>query len=304
MAIPKLDELLAPFLRLATEQDLTRPLATQTMSELFRLSEAERAEQIPSGATYISSRTGWAMTFLTKGQLIERIAPKTYRATDAGREMLAKHAKAITLKDLEQIPGWKEAWKSKKREGSSSVAPSESGSETPYEAIDRAVEALHGALRMQVVEHILAQTPKFFEYLVLDVLVAMGYGGSREDAAQHMGKSNDEGIDGCINQDPLGLDKIFVQAKRYKPGQTIGREAIQAFVGSLTGQGVTKGVFITTSSFARTAAEFVMRGSSTKVVLIDGDMLVDLMMRHKIGVRSDRSVELLALDQNYFSEEE
>lgn len=150
---------------------------------------------------------------------------------------------------------------------------------------------------------VLEQTPTFFERLVLDVLLAMGYGGSRTDAADHLGRANDEGIDGRIKQDPLGLDQILVQAKRYAVDRPIDRKTLQAFYGSMTG-GVSKGIFITTSTFNANAAEFVQRGAQTKVVLIDGDDLLDLMLRHKIGVRVERAVEVLALDQNYFEEEE
>jgi restriction system protein len=132
----------------------------------------------------------------------------------------------------------------------------------------------------------------------------VGYGGSRADAAEHLGQSNDEGVDGRINQDPLGLDQVVVQAKRYAVDRSIDRKTIQAFVGSMTGQGVTKGVFITTSSFNDNAKEFVQRGSHTKVVLIDGEQLVNLMLRHHIGVRVERKVEILDVDQNYFTEEE
>lgn len=132
----------------------------------------------------------------------------------------------------------------------------------------------------------------------------MGYGGSKAEAAQHLGRSGDEGIDGRINQDPLGLDQIMVQAKRNAPGNVIDRKTIQAFIGSLAGQGVTRGVFITTSSFAESAHAFVLRGSNTKVVLIDGAGLLDLMVRHHIGVRVERIVELLDVDQNYFNESE
>ena len=148
------------------------------------------------------------------------------------------------------------------------------------------------------------QTPKFFEQLVLDVLLAMGYGGSRADAAEHLGKAGDEGIDGHIKQDPLGLDLILVQAKRFAPDKPIDRKTIQAFYGSMTGQGVTKGIFITTSRFNDNAREFVQRGTQTKVVLVDGDRLLDLMLRHHIGVRVEREVEVLELDQNYFNEGE
>jgi restriction system protein len=159
-------------------------------------------------------------------------------------------------------------------------------------------------VKSRVLAAILDQSPSFFEELVLDVLQAMGYGGSREDAAQHLGRSGDEGIDGRINQDPLGLDQILIQAKRYAPENIINRQTIQAFVGSMTGQGVSKGIFITTSSFNENAREFVKRGFNTKVVLIDGDELLNLMLRHHIGVRVEREVEVLDLDQNYFSEDE
>lgn len=135
-------------------------------------------------------------------------------------------------------------------------------------------------------EAILAQTPEFFEQLVLDVLLKMGYGGSREEAAKRMGRSGDEGIDGSIKQDALGLDQIFIQAKRYAVDRPIDRKTIQAFIGSLAGHGVSKGIFITTSTFAATAHEFVQRGSATKIDLIDGVGLLDLMLRHKVGVRA------------------
>ncbi|MFN8826995.1 MAG: restriction endonuclease [Planctomycetota bacterium] len=306
MTIPRHDELFRPLLELATKQDLTRRMATEAMSDAFQLNAEERSRRLPSGsATYIGNRTGWAMTFLTKGRLIEKVARSTYRATPSGRAFLAAHPKTITVKDLEAIDGWDEAWKSTR------VRSAESGEdkavelvESPAEAIDSAVEQLHAALRAKVLDSILAQTPEFFEQLVLDVLVRMGYGGSRDEAAVRLGRSGDEGIDGRINQDPLGLDQILVQAKRYKPDLLIDRKTIQAFIGSLAGQGVSKGIFITTSSFQSSAREFVQRGANTKVVLLDGNALVDLMMRHHVGVRVQRTIELLDLDQNYFEDEE
>ena len=155
-----------------------------------------------------------------------------------------------------------------------------------------------------MLQTIVEQTPLFFEELVLDVLIAMGYGGSREDAAEHLGQSGDEGIDGRINQDTLGLDQVMVQAKKYRPDRTVTRADVQGFIGSLSGQGVTKGVFITTSSFVSSAHEFVARGSTTKVVLVDGKMLIDLMIRHKIGVRVVKTLEIQEIDQNYFDEGE
>jgi restriction system protein len=175
---------------------------------------------------------------------------------------------------------------------------------TPHEIIAREVAALRTDLRGRLLQAVVEQTPEFFERLVLDVLGAMGYGGNREDAAKHLGRTGDEGIDGQINQDALGLDQILVQAKRYSPDRPVGGQEIQAFIGSLSVRGVTKGVFLTTSRLTPKAREFVARGSTTKVVLVDGEMLVDLMLRHKIGVRTVETHEIQELDQNYFEEGE
>jgi restriction system protein len=304
MAIPTFDMMLRPILAIASERDISRRFIAEAMSEHFELSTEERTSRIPSGgSTYVENRSGWAMTWLTKGGLIAKVAPRTYRATDRGREFLARFPNSITGQDLEALEGWEEAWKSRRRESGSESPPSVATSvETPAEVIEGALKALNSDLRERLFDAILAQPPLFFEELVLDVIVAMGYGGSKDEAAQHLGRSNDEGIDGRINQDPLGLDQILIQAKRYARDRVIDRKSIQAFIGSLAGQGVTKGIFITTSSFADSAKEFILRGSNTKVVLIDGDSLLDLMLRHHIGVRVERVVEILTLDQNYFED--
>jgi restriction system protein len=294
MPIPTFDQMLAPLLDIAAKQPLTRRLAKEAMEHHFKLTPQECAERIPSGAsTFVQNRAGWAMTFLTKAALIEKVEPKTYRATEKGIAFRAKHPNDIAVRDLEALPHWKKAWKVENGDNT-----------TPAEKIDAAVEAINTDVKTRLMEAILAQSPAFFEHLVLDVLVAMGYGGSRADAAEHLGKSGDEGLDGRINQDPLGLDQVLVQAKRYAVDRSIDRKTIQAFVGSMTGHGVTKGVFITTSTFNDNAQEFVQRGSNTKVVLIDGDELLNLMLRNKIGVHVERTIEILDLDQNYFSEEE
>lgn len=293
-----------PLLALSTREDITRRSAADAMIKHFRLSDADATELIPSGgSTYVANRAGWAMTFLTKGGLISKVAPSTYRVTPHGKKFLKEHPSRITEKDLKKIPGWEESWQkgNRKRKGNS-VSARVSGN-TPLEVIDSAVETINADVRSRLLEEILKQSPTFFEKLVLDVLVAMGYGGSRQDAALHVGKTNDEGVDGRINQDTLGLDQILIQAKRYGPDNKIDRNTIQAFVGSLSGKGVSKGVFITTSSFAFTAQEFVERGLNTKVILIDGNRLLDLMIMYKVGVNKERTIELLNVDQNYFDEE-
>ena len=305
MSIPSFDKLMRPVLSLATKSTLTRQQATAAMSEHFKLSEDERQALIPSGAsTLISNRTGWAMTFLTKAGLIQKIATKTYAITDLGKDFLQRYPNGFTERELRVIPGWDAAWKSNRSATKSIDTPNSSPEGvTPIELIDSALETLQDEVRRQLLEMILKQSPEFFERLVLDVLTSMGYGGSRPDAASHLGRSGDEGIDGRINQDRLGLDQILVQAKRYSPERSIDRPTIQAFIGSLAGQGVNKGVFITTSFYTRDAVEFVSRGINTKVVLIDGEKLLDLMIEHKIGVRVDRQITLVDLDQNYFEAE-
>jgi restriction system protein len=275
------------------------------METHFKLSEAERQARIPSGvATFVRHRVGWAMTDLKFAGLIEKVRPKTYRATPAATPFLARVEGPISIKDLESLQAFRD-WKSgfgKKDETATAEQLPETT--TPLESIDDALGSLEADLRAQLMDAILKQSPTFFESLVLDVLLAMGYGGSKAEAARHLGQSGDEGIDGCINQDALGLDQVMVQAKRYAPDRPIDRKTIQAFVGSLAGQGVTKGVFITTSTFAGSAEDYVKRGSNTKVVLIDGQALLGLMLRHEIGVRAERSFKLLAVDQNYFEDED
>lgn len=306
MPIPPFNDFLTPLLSLAARRDISRRDATPAMADHFRLTNDERESRIPSGgATFIRHRVGWAMSYLTKAKMIEKVAPNIYRITEFGRNFLSGHPNGFTARDLAALPGWKEAWQtSKKDDGEEGAAPNTTTGQTPVEALDGAIATLKADLKTRLLATILEQPPAFFERLVLDVLLKMGYGGSREDAAHHLGRSGDEGLDGRINQDALGLDQVFVQAKRYAPDHVIDRKTVQAFVGSMTGQGATKGVFITTSSFNENAREFVQRGSQTKVVLIDGNALLDRMLRHHVGVRVERRIEVMEIDQNYFSDED
>ena len=271
------------------------------MVKHLHLTQDEQAETIPSGGvTKVAHRTGWAMTYLTKAGLIKKHEDKAYRATDLGKAWLKEYP-TLTVKHLRKADGWEAAWHVNPSENVEAVS---SEIQTPTEALDAAFQTLQSETRQKLLDAILQRSPEFFERLVLDVLIKMGYGGSHSEAARHMGRSGDEGIDGCINQDALGLDQIFVQAKRYAPERAIDRPTIQAFIGALTGHGVTKGIFITTSRFVATAEEFVRRGAQTKIVLIDGAMLIDFMLAHHIGIRVERTLEVTNLDQNYFAEDE
>ena len=176
-------------------------------------------------------------------------------------------------------------------------------SKTPEERIDAAVDEINGNLRGQLLERIAELSPSFFERLVVDLIVAMGYGGNRQTVAQRIGRSNDEGIDGVVNEDPLGLDVVYIQAKRYSKDNTIGRERIQQFAGALVGQGASKGVFVTTSSFSSGAKQYAERVPQ-RIILIDGEELTRLMTQYRVGVRIERSVELKRIDLDYFDEGE
>lgn len=249
------------------------------MADHMSLTDEERQARIPSGAsTYISNRTGWAMTFLAKGGLIEKVAKATYRATQSGHAFLKAHPTENLVADLRQIDGWEEAWERRNR--TTKDQDSESSSMTPLELLGQSSEALNQALRVDLLDPLSEIDPYRFEHIVVDLLFAMGYGGSREEAAQVTKASNDESVDGVLNQDRLGLDVIYVQAKRWQ--DNVGRKEIQSFVGALAGKQANKGVFITTSEFAKTAEDYA-KSVSQRVILIDGNRLGELMIEHNIG---------------------
>jgi restriction system protein len=219
-----------------------------------------------------------------------------FRITQRGQEVLAKNPPAINLKFLDQFPEhfkWFHQAKPKPG-GESGPTPS-----TPEEQLAALSADLKQRLAADLLERVKTINPFRFERLVLDLLLAMGYGGSREEAATVTQKSNDEGIDGLINEDRLGLDRIYVQAKRWQ--NTVGRPHIQSFVGALAGKHATKGIFITTSDFADTANEFV-RNIRERVILIDGQRLAELMIQHNIGVSLAYAHEIKRIDSDYFEE--
>lgn len=311
MAIPTFDKLLRPVLELATQEDITRRSATDRMIQQLGLSREEVEQLLPSGqSTVIGNRTGWAMSFLTKGGLISKVAPRTYRATDTGRRFLVEHPVVIKVADLQGIPGWEEAWQTRaKREPSSSAfevgslgdktALGSDSTSTPEERMESAFGELRETLVADLLAHLAKTDPFRFEQVVLDLLVAMGYGGSRKEAAAVTQKTGDEGIDGVINEDRLGLDVIYIQAKRWKAN--VGRPEIQNFVGALAGKKATKGIFITTSSFHENASDYAA-GLQQKVILIDGRRLAELMIEHGIGVAQEHAYHIKTIDSDYFDE--
>jgi restriction system protein len=226
-------------------------------------------------------------------------------ASEAGRQLLASNPARIDVNTLLQYPSFREFYEADRSSGSTETVEAEGPREarTPEEDIDAAYLRVTSALRADLLERIAQNTSDFFEQLIVDLLVAMGYGGSHKSAATQLGRSGDGGVDGVINEDRLGLDRVYVQAKRYASTNAVGRPDIQAFVGSLVGLGATKGVFVTTSTYTSQAREFV-RHLSQRVILIDGQELANLMIEHGVGVRTSRTIEFKRVDEDFFSEED
>jgi restriction system protein len=257
----------------------------------------------------LHNRIHWAKFYMSKAGLLDQPQRGRFVATQQGRALLAGNPERITVEMLMEYPIFRDFYRNSQtrpREGATSrsdksTPPAVQG--TPEEQIEAAYAALQSALRQDLIQRILQNTPTFFEGVIIDLLLAMGYGGSLRAAAAQLGRSGDGGIDGIINEDRLGLDRVYIQAKRYAPENSVGRADVQAFVGSLVGLGATKGVFVTTSSFSNQAQEFV-RHLAQRVVLIDGARLTELMIEHKVGVRVSRAIEFKRLDEDYFAEGE
>jgi restriction system protein len=301
MAIPDYQSIMLPLLNFAgdgKEHSLRQTI--DALADEFDLTEQERRELLPSGqqATF-DNRVGWARTYLKKAGLLQSTRRGYYRITERGAETLEQNPPEITAAFLRRFPEFVEFQKPPSR--AEDVAVREVDElRTPEEEIEGAYQKARQGLAIELLQTIPTCSPAFFERLVIDLLVRMGYGGTRKDAGQAIGRSGDGGIDGIIKEDRLGLDIVYVQAKRWE--NTVSRPEILKFAGALQGQRASKGVFITTSAFSRAAQEYVSRIGS-KIVLIDGDMLAQLMIDYNIGVTPVASYELKRLDSDYFTEE-
>lgn len=302
---PTWDEFLRPLLELSKNEPISRRVSVNKIADRYKFSDEIRTEKLSKGGLRIKNRAGWAMSALVKAEFIQKHPDIkfNYTITDKGREFLQSHQGPITDKDLKQLDGYIEAWKAasanKKKSKTDTADNVDFDSSTPEDLIERATGELDDKLRSAVLEQLLGSDPYLFEQMVIDVLVAMGYGGSREEAAQVTKKSNDGGIDGIINEDRLGLDVIYVQAKRWK--NSIGRTEIQSFVGALAGFQAQKGVFITTSDFIQNAEDYA-DSVGQKIILIDGLKLADLMIEHNVGVTTIETIEIKRLDSDYFED--
>jgi restriction system protein len=303
--MPTWDMFLRPLLELAADAPIMRRTAVPQIADRFQFSDEIRNSRVKSGQTHIDNRAGWALSSLVKAKFVAKHPSEkfTYQITDSGHDYLKQHDGPITIENLRKIDGYEQAWKDASRlkleAKSDTPTPSQIDTSTPTDLIENAVKAIEDKLRADLLEQLLKSDPYDFEQIVIDMLVAMGYGGSREEAAKVTQKSNDGGIDGIINEDRLGLDVIYVQAKRYQ--NKIGRVDIQNFVGALAGYQAQKGIFITTSDYNQNAIDYA-NSVSQKVILINGTRLADLMIEHNIGVSTIRTIELKRLDTDYFED--
>lgn len=301
MAIPDYQSIMLPLLKLASDQkEHSKQEVIERLASFFKLSETELREFLPSGKQEIfDNRVGWAKTFLKKAGLIDSPKRGVFVITERGLAVLKSNPPKINVAFLRQYPEFVE-FQTVKRESKQIEEGEVSSQQTPEESLEYGYQKLRQALAQDLLGKIKSCSPAFFEKLVVELLVKMGYGGSRRDAGQAIGKSGDEGIDGIIKEDKLGLDVIYIQAKKWEG--VVGRPEIMKFVGALQGQHARKGIFITTSYFTEEAMHYAKKVDS-KIILLDGDELSRLMIDHDIGVARTASYDIKRIDSDYFSEE-
>lgn len=300
MSIPGYQDFMLPLLQAVSDggqysiRDLTEQLANRV-----GLGQEERQQLLPSGQqTVVANRVAWAKSYLKKAGLIDSPKRGTVRITQDGLKALAQNPAVIDTQFLKRYPSFLGFYN---RSGDEVDSQPAEATQTPDEVLEASYRGLRDALVDEVLDQVKTCSPVFFERLVVELLVAMGYGGTLADAGQAIGKSGDGGIDGIIKEDKLGLDVVCIQAKRWE--STIGRPIVQGFAGSMEGIRARKGVLITTSSFSKEAAEYV-RNIERRIVLIDGRQLAELMIDHNVGVTTARTYTIKRLDLDYFVEDE
>lgn len=268
----------------------------------LNLSEADREERTRQGGfTKFYDRTQWTGTYFRKALLIKTVKRGRYIITQRGKELWNSNITSMDKKTLDRYQEFREFAYGHKNEAEDLPQKSAASPQTPSDIMAEAHKQISDELVEELLDTIKKQSPQFFERLVVKLLVAMGYGGSFEDAASVTRYTHDEGIDGVIKEDKLGLDSIYIQAKRYD-GSSVGRKEIQSFVGALSGKGATKGVFITTSTFTKDAKEY-KPASNIKIVLIDGMALCNYLIEYNLGVTVRQTYEIKKIDSDFFSEE-
>ncbi|HXF50009.1 MAG TPA: restriction endonuclease [Verrucomicrobiae bacterium] len=302
MSIPDYQSIMLPLLKFASDQrEHSLREAIELLAQEFNVTEDDRKKLLPSGLQEIfDNRVGWAHTYLKKAGLLDSTKRGYFKITSRGLDVLRKNPKTINVAFLRSFPEFVEFQTVKKDQDESEGEAEKATEKTPEESLESGYQRIRRDLSTELLAKVKSSSPKFFEKLVVELLLRMGYGSFRDDAGKATGGSGDEGIDGLINEDKLGLDVIYLQAKRWDG--IIGRPEVQKFAGALQGRKARKGVFITTSKFSDDAHDFVSKIDS-KIVLIDGEKLTQLMIDHDVGVSKHVSYEIKKIDWDYFVEE-
>ncbi|MGC0143919.1 restriction endonuclease [Pseudactinotalea sp. Z1732] len=301
--MPTWDEFMAPVLRaLIDGRTLRLRELREAVMAAEQIPEDQRAELLPSGQPKVENRIGWAASYLNRVGALERPARGQYLITDVGRKLLADYPEGISEAVLRSMAREGDEWWIPKapsgRESKSVAEPTTESTLDPEEQVEEGIARIHATVAADLLSRLHAQAPSFFEDAVLDLLIAMGYGGAGGKATRTQ-LSGDGGIDGIIDQDALGLSRVYVQAKRYALDTPIGRPEIQGFVGALHGNQASQGVFITTARFSRGAREYA-ESVATRVVLVDGERLASLMIHYGVGVQAKRTVQIVEIDEDFF----
>ena len=309
MAVPDYQALMLPLLKRSAA--MRRPVSIMEVQPLIatdlQLTDEQLAERLPSGRqAVLHNRLHWSKQYLTRAGLLRSTRRGQFEVTDEGRALLAKGLSAINNDLLNQYPAFV-AWRQREPDSDATLLTQAKSAApvfqaiTPEERIEAARGELDASLRAEVLDRVRQMAPGDFEALITLLLIRMGYGQGREEMAEALGGSGDGGVDGVVHQDPLGLDRVYIQAKRYKEGNTVGPDAINSFIGALNIKRANKGLFVTASAFTKQAKDHAER-SSTHVVLVDGDRLAELMVRHAVGVVVRDTVEIKAIDEGFFGE--
>ena len=303
MAIPDFQACMLPVLKVLSDgKEHARLEIVEKVADYFNLTQEVREALLPSGtSTIIISRVGWARTYLIKAGLVIRTKRGHYKISDEGLKLLKQNPETINVKTLLQYEEFRKWYSKEENESGQPNIIDAAKPDSPEEAIEKNAKLLNDLLADELLERIKKLTPYQFERLVLDLLLKMGYGGALKESSMLTGGTRDEGVDGIIKEDKLGLDMIYLQAKKWE--NVVGRPEIQKFAGALLGKKANKGVFITTSNFSRDAEEYA-KSLDKKIVLIDGRKLAELMIEHNIGVDIQKIIEIKKVDNDYFMEED
>lgn len=309
MAIPDYQSVMLPVLVAAARGEVRISAVTEELATNLGLTPEEKAQLLPSGKQAVfANRVNWAKTYLTQAGLLETTRRAHFRILPRGAEVLKSSPHRIDNTFLNQFPEFR-AFKERARssqDGTPDPLPNSepisltSEADTPDEVMRRAQSQIHSALAKELLDRIRAASPEFFERLIVNLLLGMGYGGAqRQDAGRALGRAGDDGVDGVIDQDALGLDRVYIQAKRYAEGNNVGSAAIRDFFGSLDRHKAAKGLFVTTSAFSNSARE-TAEHLSKRIVLVDGELLTALMIRHDVGCRVEDTLYIKKLDEEFF----